>query len=315
LAHAVTIQSDGKIVAAGAAASGTAASVLFNFALARYNSNGTLDLTFGTSGKVTTDFAGASDTANDVAVQLDGKIIAVGQATINGLTDGAFGLACYNVDGTLDATFGTGGKVTTNFGPGPDQIGQLVLQQDGKILAAGGAEINGTSKSVLARYLNDTSSPTSTPSPTPTPTPTPLPTPSPTPAPTPRATTVQLSAAAYSANEGDKKIVVTVTRTGIIATAASVNYSTINLNGSSPCRRITGAASPRCDYIQTAGTLEFAPDETSKNISVLLVDDAYVEGNETFPLRLSLPAGADLGEPNEATLTINDNDLANNPMT
>src|SRR6185369_5396991 len=115
LAGSVTVQQDGKIVAAGAAATSTAASSSFNFALARYNSNGTLDNTFGKGGKVTTDFAGASDTASDVAIQPDGKIIAAGTATINGFTDGAFGLARYNSNGTLDTTFGTGGKLTTNF--------------------------------------------------------------------------------------------------------------------------------------------------------------------------------------------------------
>jgi uncharacterized delta-60 repeat protein len=132
LANDVTIQPDGRIVAAGAAATGTAASVLFNFALARYNSNGTLDPTFGTGGKVTTDFAGALDTVSDVVVQPDGKIIAAGTATINGFTDGAFGLARYFTNGTLDPTFGTGGKLTTNFGPDADGAGSVVLQQDNK---------------------------------------------------------------------------------------------------------------------------------------------------------------------------------------
>ena len=183
LAHDVTIQPDGRIVAAGAAATGTAASVLFDFALARYNSNGTLDPTFGSGGKLTTDFSGAQDFVNSIILQPDGRIIAAGQATINGLTDGAFGLARYFSNGTLDPSFGTGGKVTTNFGTGSDQIGQLLLLQDGKILAAGGANINGISKSVLARYLNDSSSPI--PTPTPTPTPTPSPTPAPVPSPTP----------------------------------------------------------------------------------------------------------------------------------
>ena len=314
VAAAVVIQPDGKIVAAGAAATSTAASSSFNFALARYNSNGTLDTAFGTGGKVATDFAGASDTASGVAVEPDGKIIAAGTATINGFVDSAFGLARYNSDGTLDPSFGTGGKVTTNFGANSDGASSIALQQDGKIVAAGVAEINGNFQFALARYLNETSSPTSTPSPTPSPTPpsTPSPTPSPTAAPTPEPTTVQLSAAAYSVNEGDNKIVVTVTRTGSTATAASVNYSTIDLN-SLTCGRVTGAADPRCDYIRTTGTLEFAPGETSKDISVLLVDDAYAEGNETFPFRLSLPTGANLGEPNEATLTINDNDFANSP--
>src|SRR5262245_38150604 len=63
--------------------------------------SGTLDPTFGTAGKVTTDFAGSSDGANAIAVQPDGKIVAVGGAAVvrNGVLDGDFGLARYNSNG------------------------------------------------------------------------------------------------------------------------------------------------------------------------------------------------------------------------
>jgi uncharacterized delta-60 repeat protein len=70
--------------------------------------SGTLDLSFGTGGKVTTDFAGNSDGAGAIAVQPDGKLVAAGGATINEQVD--FALARYESDGTLDASFGTGGK-------------------------------------------------------------------------------------------------------------------------------------------------------------------------------------------------------------
>src|SRR5215471_17957347 len=76
--------------------------------------SGTLDLSFGTGGQVTTDFAGSGDSASSVAVQADGKIVAAGASSINFQSD--FALARYNTDGTLDAAFGTGGKVTTDFG-------------------------------------------------------------------------------------------------------------------------------------------------------------------------------------------------------
>lgn len=73
----VAIQADGKIVVAGAASQ--------DFALARYNTGGSLDITFGTGGLVTTDFASNSDEVFAVAVQVDGKIVAAGSAMIGGV--------------------------------------------------------------------------------------------------------------------------------------------------------------------------------------------------------------------------------------
>src|SRR5262245_31599334 len=75
--------------------------------------SGTLDPSFGTGGKVTTDFGG-SEGVSSLALQPDGKIVAAGGASINGSS--VFALARYNSDGALDASFGTGGKVTTDFG-------------------------------------------------------------------------------------------------------------------------------------------------------------------------------------------------------
>jgi uncharacterized delta-60 repeat protein len=149
-ARAMAVQVDGKIVVAGlAAVFGT------DFALARYNRDGTLDASFGTGGRVTTDFAGGVDTALSVAIQADGKIVAAGMATINGISD--FALARYNRDGTLDASFGTGGTVTTDFAGDRDQANSVVIQPetDGKIVAAGSATINGISDFALARYNRD----------------------------------------------------------------------------------------------------------------------------------------------------------------
>src|SRR5262249_10923705 len=73
---------------------------------------GTLDPTFGTGGKLTTDF-GTGAAARTVAVQADGQILTAGVAVANGATN--FALARYNSDGTLDASLGTGGIVTTAF--------------------------------------------------------------------------------------------------------------------------------------------------------------------------------------------------------
>jgi uncharacterized delta-60 repeat protein len=116
-AGAVAIQSDGKILAAGFAdINGTD-----EFAMARYNANGTLDTTFGNKGQVLTGQGGL------MALQPDGKILASGSSS------GFATLVRYNSNGTLDTTFGNGGILVTNFKGG----GSLVIQADGKIVLAG----------------------------------------------------------------------------------------------------------------------------------------------------------------------------------
>src|SRR6266536_6168109 len=123
-AQAVAVQSDGKILAAGSSGGG-------DFALARYNADGTLDSTFGSGGKLTTDFGGF-DVALGVALQADGKIVAVG----GGGSGSDFALARYNADGSLDASFGSGGMVTTDFG-GFEAATAVAIQGDGKIVVTG----------------------------------------------------------------------------------------------------------------------------------------------------------------------------------
>jgi uncharacterized delta-60 repeat protein len=155
-AKAVVVQSDGKIVAAGFA-EGPNDSFRGDFALARYDSNGNLDASFGTNGKVTTDFIGGPDRVNALAVQSDGKIIAAGIAGSTSSVSGTFtdfGLARYDSSGNLDVSFGTNGKVTTDFFHGFDEINAMVLQSDGKIVVAGSASqgINALPHFALARY-------------------------------------------------------------------------------------------------------------------------------------------------------------------
>ena len=106
-ARAVVIQGDGKIVVAG-----DAVAIGYQFAVVRYNSDGSLDTGFGTSGKVLTDLAGSSDCAYGVTIQSDGKIVAAGSAYNAGSND--FALARYNADGSLDTAFDTDGKVLTD---------------------------------------------------------------------------------------------------------------------------------------------------------------------------------------------------------
>ena len=125
-AYGVAVQSNAKLVVGGWSYT-TATNA--DFALARFNSNGSLDSTFDADGKVTTNF-GASETGSDVMVQADGKIVMVGTAGIQGM-----GLTRYNTNGSLDGTFGSGGKVTNaSVSSGHDGL----IQGDGKIVAADG---------------------------------------------------------------------------------------------------------------------------------------------------------------------------------
>jgi uncharacterized delta-60 repeat protein len=143
-ATGVALQADGKIVAAGRVGSGTTGG---DFALARYNPNGSLDTSFSGDGKQTTDFGGAYDGgATAVALQGDGKIVAVG--TGGGPPDSDFAIARYRPNGTLDASFSGDGKRMTDFG-GFDVATGVALQANGKIVAVGR---DGSSDFALARY-------------------------------------------------------------------------------------------------------------------------------------------------------------------
>jgi uncharacterized protein (TIGR03118 family) len=114
---------------------------------------------------------------------------------------------------------------------------------------------------------------------------------------------VQLSAKAFIIGEGNGSIQITVTRSGDVSGAAIVNYSTFDQNQA-------GHANQKTDYELAVGTVRFNPGETSKTFNLLLVDDKFVEGDETVKIELSNPTGAGLGNPHEAEVTITDNDSA-----
>lgn len=150
IGEGVVIQPDGKIVVTGETQPGGNNE---NFALVRYNTNGTLDNTFGTGGITTTDFFGNNDNPSSLVLQPDGKIIVAG-FTFNGTSFPDFALAKYLTNGSLDISFGTGGKVWTDFGTGTNTATTIALQTDGKIVA-GGATNAGTVTAdfALARYI------------------------------------------------------------------------------------------------------------------------------------------------------------------
>ena len=111
----MAIQPDGKILVAGLIEGNINNTFAEDFAVARYNTDGSLDTTFGTGGEVITDFGPNSfSDASSVAVTPAGKILVAGTTSADG---GDFAMAQYNADGSLDQAFGTGGKVVTNFGP------------------------------------------------------------------------------------------------------------------------------------------------------------------------------------------------------
>jgi uncharacterized delta-60 repeat protein len=111
---------------------------------------GDLDPTFDSDGKVMTSI-GAMDYGNDVAIQPDGKIVVTGVSGeyVNGVFTGDVSLARYNADGSLDSSFGTGGKVLL-VESGHQTSGGLIIQPDGKIIVLVGGQI--ISQSVLKVY-------------------------------------------------------------------------------------------------------------------------------------------------------------------
>ncbi len=136
VAQAMAIQSDGKIVAAGSSYNGTRN----DFAVVRYNTDGSLDTSFGGTGIVITP-VGNSSGASSVAIQSDGKIVAAG-GSYNG-TRNDFAIVRYNTDGSLDTSFNGTGKVITPViapvGNSGGSVKALAIQADGKIVVVGSA--------------------------------------------------------------------------------------------------------------------------------------------------------------------------------
>ena len=144
----VAVQADGKLVAAGTANYFRRSA---RFAVVRLDTNGRLDSSFGSDGKVTTNFTDSFDGAFAVAIQEgDQKIVAAGQA------GSAMGIARYDIDGALDSTFGASGMATTNFTSGLDYADDVAIEPSGKIVALGSANFFGDdSRFALTRYTTN----------------------------------------------------------------------------------------------------------------------------------------------------------------
>ncbi|HEX8146363.1 MAG TPA: Calx-beta domain-containing protein [Pyrinomonadaceae bacterium] len=276
-AYGVAVQPDGKIVAAGSTST-TFNFVDSDFALARYETSGALDQTFGAGGRVLADFDFGYDTAVGVAVAPGGRILAGGYTFTRNM-QARFAAARFNADGSPDNTFGTGGRATTQFPDDRRALGRgLTVQPDGRLVIVGEVEVleprpqNNLVDIGVARYGP--------------------------PPPAEPASFARFSAQTYGAPEGCSAAVVTVTREGDTSAPASVEYRTRD-----------GSARQTSDYTQVAGTLLFAAGETSRSFAVPVNDDAYAEGAETIRVELvSASANVNFRSPAAATLTVADDD-------
>jgi uncharacterized delta-60 repeat protein len=145
------LQSDGRVVAVGTILMGTGGVLL-----GRFQADGTPDPSFGEGGQVTLQLGAGVNSGNALLLQPNGLIVVGASVPSN---NGDFALAVLFPDGGLDANFGRGGQVTTDFAGEADAINALALQPDGNIVAAGYASANDNRYFALARYLGDTTTP------------------------------------------------------------------------------------------------------------------------------------------------------------
>jgi uncharacterized delta-60 repeat protein len=145
-ALAVAVQPNGKIVAGGISENGSD----FDFAIVRYNSNGSVDTTFGNQGFATIQLGPENDILFSIALQTDGKIVAAG-STFSGKSND-FALVRYLPDGRLDVSFENDGIIIPPVSENEDAISSVAVQSDGRIIAAG-SSLKGTSTDfTLIRY-------------------------------------------------------------------------------------------------------------------------------------------------------------------
>jgi len=150
---AVLVQPDGRVVAGGTATKTTSGGDPHDFALARYNVDGSLDGSFDGDGRVVTDFVGTQDLLSSLVRQPDGAVVAAGSVRLGDSFDVA--LARYGVTGSLDGSFGTGGRLTVDLAGSSNTAADAVLLPDGKLVVAGRAERPGTGDDfALARFTS-----------------------------------------------------------------------------------------------------------------------------------------------------------------
>ena len=150
--YSSTVQSDGRIVVAGGATSGGADDI----AVARFNSNGSLDTTFGGDGKITVDVAGGSDGSSGVTMHPDGKKIYVaGYAGTGGYSDAV--VARINGNGSLDTSFSSDGIAIQDVRSQSDFAQSMVVQSDGKVVLAGYTDYSTRTDVFVMRFQSQNS--------------------------------------------------------------------------------------------------------------------------------------------------------------
>lgn len=142
----MTIQNDGKIVLVGYASDG--------FALARLNTDGSLDNTFSIDGRVITAIGIDESYGRAVAMQADNKILAAGNTSNNATSEEEFAIVRYNTDGTLDNSFSLDGRATTEFGNDDASAYDLAIQPNGRIVVGGLSRAISSSEFALARFIS-----------------------------------------------------------------------------------------------------------------------------------------------------------------
>ena len=132
-AYSIGLNASGQIVIAGTHAG--------EFAVWRFNANGKADNTFGTNGLAATSVGSSNDVAYSFAIGSNGSIV------LGGSSNGAFAFARFTANGTLDTTFGTGGRALFGVAGASDVVGSVAIEPDGDIVAAGS---DGTNVDVLS---------------------------------------------------------------------------------------------------------------------------------------------------------------------
>ena len=315
VAYSVAIEGDGKIVLAGY---GTGSD--YDFAVVRYNSDGSPDTSFNGTGKVITPVGSSADFGQGVAIQGDGRIVVAGRSFDGSMVD--FALVRYNSDGSLDTSFNGTGKVTTSIRGIHDDGYSVAIQSDDKIVVTGFSSNGSNTDIAVVRYLGScagptptptpqptaTPEPTSTPTPTPaptatptpqptaTPTPTPSPTPTPTPTPTPAPITVSLSASPTQVNEGGSANY-RLRASSAVSQSTIVNYA------------MSGTATSGSDYTSnpSGGQVTIVAGQSSAMVNLKAKRDSITEGSETAIMTLQPGTGYKVGNRKQATVSILDN--------
>jgi uncharacterized delta-60 repeat protein len=254
-AYAVAIQPDGKIVTAGYGGQGYP-NYIFDFAIARYDSDGSDDTSFHGNGALLTDFGRPDDGAADLTIQADGKILAAGTGGTDNDID--FALAHYLPDGSRDPNFDFDGRVVTDFG-GSDRVSAVAVGTGGRIVAAGTTSGNNNADFALARY---TSTGTTIP---------------------------KISVNDVTRFEGNGGM----TAFGFKATLSTASSQTITVSAQTSDGSASAASDY---IAVGPATIEFAPGETTKTVIVKVRSDLAVESNEGFFLKLSSPSGATIAD-------------------